>query len=211
MFTGIVTDIETIISMERRGDLRVRMSMSWDPDSVDIGSSVCCDGACLTVVDRGMDSDTGGAWFEVDVSAETSARTRVESGSAPWIVGSRVNLERPLRVGEELGGHILSGHVDGVAVVIGIESSGASRRVQLKAPGGLMRYIATKGSIALNGTSLTVNSVEDDRFDVNLIPHTLAATTWGAVEEGDAVNLEVDLLARYVARLFETGDGHVQG
>ena len=197
MFTGIVTDIGTIRAVERRGDLRARIGTRYDPDGIDLGASIACDGCCLTVVDRGRDD--GGAWFDVDVSAESLSKTKLGG----WAEGTRVNLERSLRVGDELGGHIVSGHVDGVARLASITPEGDSTRLTFDAPEALARYVAPKGSVALNGTSLTVNEVEGARFGVNVIPHTQSVTTWGGAAEGDAVNMEIDTLARYVARLRE--------
>ncbi|MCB1311364.1 MAG: riboflavin synthase [Sedimentitalea sp.] len=195
MFTGIVTDIGTVLELEQRGDLRARIATGYDTAEIEIGASIASDGVCLTVIGLGPD------WYEVEISAETVARTNLGG----WRKGSRVNLERALRVGDELGGHIVSGHVDGVAEVISAEASGDSTRLTLRAPEALARFIAPKGSVALNGTSLTVNEVTGRDFTVNLIPHTRAVTTWGAVAVGDAVNLEIDTLARYVARLAEAG------
>jgi riboflavin synthase len=198
MFTGIVTDIGRVRALERQGDLRARIGTGYAPDTIEIGASIACDGVCLTVVDRGADAD--GGWFDVQISAETLAKTNIGAGRG-WELGHRVNLERALKVGDELGGHIVAGHVDGVAEVVSVMDEGASSRVRFRAPEALAGFIAPKGSVALNGTSLTVNEVEGAEFGVNLIPHTKAATTWGAVREGDLVNLEVDTLARYVARL----------
>ncbi|SDL02983.1 riboflavin synthase [Paracoccus chinensis] len=197
MFTGIITDIGTVAAVEMRGDMRARIACNYDMAGVDMGASIACDGICLTVVAKGMD------WFEVDISAETLARTNI--GANGWRSGQRINLERALRVGDELGGHIVSGHVDGIARVVGARDEGDSLRLSFEAPQGLARFIAPKGSVALNGTSLTVNEVEGNRFGVNLIPHTREVTTWGDVAEGDLVNLEIDTLARYVARLAEAG------
>ncbi len=163
--------------------------------SIAIGASIACDGVCLTVTGLGED------WFEVDISAETVSKTNVSR----WAEGQRLNLERALRLGDELGGHIVSGHVDGVAEVIAMADEGDSTRITFRAPDGLARFIAPKGSVALNGTSLTVNEVEGATFGVNLIPHTKAVTTWGTPAVGDLVNLEIDTLARYVARLQEWG------
>ena len=160
---------------------------------VDIGASIACDGVCLTVIDRAED------WFEVEISAETVSKTNLDT----WAEGRTVNLERALRVGDELGGHIVSGHVDGVAEVIAMRDEGDSTRVTFRAPADLARFIAPKGSVALNGTSLTVNEVEGDTFGVNMIPHTKQVTTWGRTQVGDRINLEIDTLARYVARLAE--------
>lgn len=194
MFTGIITDIGTIMALEQEGDLRVRIETAYDTDSIDLGASIASDGVCLTVVGLGQ-----GTWYEVQISAETVSKTNLSD----WTVGKRVNLERPLRVGDELGGHIVSGHVDGVATVVSMTEDGDSTRVTLRAPDDLARFIATKGSVALNGTSLTVNDVNGCEFDINFIPHTKVATTWGDVAVGDLVNLEIDTLARYVARLAE--------
>ena len=199
MFTGIVSDVGTIVGLEDRGDLRVRIRSGFAPAGIALGASIACDGICLTVVDRGPDG--AGAWFDVDLSAETVARTTVRRARTAWTPGRRVNLERALRLGDELGGHIVSGHVDGLAEVIGRRPEGDSVRFTFRAPEALARYVAPKGSVALNGTSLTVNEVAGAEFGVNLIPHTLAVTTWGDVEPGDPVNLEIDTLARYVARL----------
>jgi riboflavin synthase len=195
MFTGIITDIGQIEQLEQRGDLRARIATSYDMARVDMGASIACDGVCLTVVNKGQ------GWFDVDISAESVSKTNISN----WAPGHRINLERALRVGDELGGHIVSGHVDGVAEVVGLRKEGDSTRVTFRAPEALARFIAEKGSVALNGTSLTVNEVQGRDFGVNFIPHTQAATTWGAVALGDRVNLEIDTLARYVARLADYG------
>lgn len=197
MFTGIITDIGTVSNVEMRGDMRARIACSYDMAGVDLGASIACDGVCLTVVDKGAD------WFDVDISAETISKTNI--GANGWASGKRLNLERALRVGDELGGHIVSGHVDGVALIEGMHDEGDSTRITFRAPDALARFIAPKGSVALNGTSLTVNEVEGNTFGINVIPHTQAVTTWGTVRTGDAVNLEIDTLARYVARLAEAG------
>ncbi|MCC1491741.1 riboflavin synthase [Cognatishimia sp. F0-27] len=191
MFTGIVTDMGEIRALEKRGDLRARIATGYDTATIDIGASIACDGVCLTAVALGPD------WFEVEISAETVSKTNLDS----WAEGRRVNLERALKVGDELGGHIVSGHVDGVAALVAMQDEGDSTRVTLEAPEALARYIAPKGSVALNGTSLTVNEVDGCRFGINFIPHTKAVTTWGQSVVGDRVNLEIDTLARYVARL----------
>ena len=195
MFTGIVTDLGTIVSLDQQGDLRARIQTGYDTAGINMGASIASDGVCLTVVDLGPD------WYDVQISAETVNMTNVVA----WTVGKRVNLERALKVGDELGGHIVSGHVDGVAEVISIVDEGDSTRVQMRAPDDLARFIASKGSVALNGTSLTVNEVQGNIFGINFIPHTKEVTTWGDVALGDAVNLEIDTLARYVARLAEAG------
>lgn len=202
MFTGIVSDIGTVERVEDRGDLRVRIRSHYAPESIALGASIACDGICLTVVDRGP-AEGGGAWFEVDLSAETLARTNVRRGGTAWAEGTPVNLERALRLGDELGGHIVSGHVDGLAEIVALRPEGDSTRFVFRAPETLARYIAPKGSIALDGTSLTVNEVDGATFGVNVIPHTRTHTTWGRAAVGDLVNLEVDTLARYVARLNE--------
>ncbi len=199
MFTGIVTDIGTVTEIEKRGDTRARIRSAYRASGIDLGASIACDGVCLTVIARGAEGE--GAWFDVEYSAETVSKTNL----GDWAVGRRINLERALKVGDELGGHIVSGHVDGVARVVGVRAEGDSTRVTFEAPQALAKFIAPKGSVALNGTSLTVNEVEGTRFGVNLIPHTQKATTWGGVAVGDAVNLEIDTLARYVARLAEAG------
>jgi len=191
MFTGIITDVGRVRQLDKRGDLRARIGTGYDMAGVDIGASIACDGVCLTVVDKGED------WFDVDISAETVSKTNL----AQWAEARRVNLERALKVGDELGGHIVSGHVDGLAKVVDIQDDGDSTRVTLRAPEALARFIAPKGSVALNGTSLTVNEVTGYDFGINFIPHTKQVTTWGDVAVGDAVNLEIDTLARYVARL----------
>ncbi|WP_299982464.1 riboflavin synthase [uncultured Ruegeria sp.] len=193
MFTGIVTDIGTVTELDQQGDLRARIKTSYDTVGIDMGASIASDGVCLTVIALGED------WYDVQISAETVSKTNLDH----WQVGKRVNLERALKVGDELGGHIVSGHVDGVAEVIAMVDEGDSTRVTLRAPADLARFIAPKGSVALNGTSLTVNDVEGRDFGINFIPHTKEVTTWGDVAVGDRVNLEIDTLARYVARLAE--------
>jgi riboflavin synthase len=196
MFTGIVTDVGRIVETKVTGDLRARIATGYDVDGIDIGASIACDGVCLTVVALGSEPE---GWFDVEISAETVSKTNV----GRWAAGKRVNLERALKVGDELGGHIVSGHVDGLAEVVGVRPEGGSVRVTFRAPEALAKFIAPKGSVALNGTSLTVNEVAGAEFGVNLIPHTQEVTTWGEVAVGDRVNLEVDTMARYVARLRE--------
>jgi riboflavin synthase len=194
MFTGIVTDMGEVLALEQRGDLRARIGTAYDVAGIDIGASVCCDGVCLTVVDKGKANARD--WMDFEISAETLSKTNL----GRWALGKPVNLERSLKVGDELGGHIVSGHVDGLAEVVGLHPEGDSLRLRFRAPEALAPFIASKGSVALNGTSLTVNEVEGLEFGVNLIPHTRAVTTWGQVALGDQVNLEVDTMARYVAR-----------
>ena len=196
MFTGIITDVGVVIETEQRGDLRARIQTAYDTTGIDIGASIACDGVCLTAVALGPD------WFDVDISAETLSKTNI-SGTDGWPVGKRLNLERALKVGDELGGHIVSGHVDGVAELVDMRDEGDSTRLELKAPDALARFIAPKGSVALNGTSLTVNDVEKQTFGINLVPHTKTVTTWGDMKIGDSINLEIDTLARYVARLAD--------
>lgn len=198
MFTGIITDVGQVLALEQRGDLRARIGTAYDVAGIDIGASIACNGVCLTVIALGRSPQN---WFEVEISAETLAKTNLGG----WQPGTRINLERALKVGDELGGHIVSGHVDGLAEVTGLTPQGDSLRVQFRAPEALAKFIAPKGSVALNGTSLTVNEVDGCTFGVNLIPHTQAVTTWGAVALGDLINLEVDTMARYVARLREWG------
>ena len=200
MFTGIVTDIGEIIELEQRGDLRARIKTAYPTADIALGASIACDGVCLTVIELGDD------WFEVEISAETISKTIIgypgqNRKSVAWHIGRSVNLERALRVGDELGGHIVSGHVDGVAQIVQLEVVGDSTEVLLEAPKELAKYIAIKGSVTLNGTSLTVNKVDGNCFGINFIPHTKTVTTWGQMELGDAVNIEVDTLARYVDRL----------
>ncbi|UWR14199.1 riboflavin synthase [Sulfitobacter sp. M368] len=195
MFTGIITDVGEVIALEQEGDLRARIKTGYDTSGIDMGASIASDGVCLTVVDLGPD------WYEVQISAETVEKTNI--GGNGWHKGKRLNLERALKVGDELGGHIVSGHVDGVAEIIAMQDEGDSTRVTLRAPADLARFIAPKGSVALNGTSLTVNEVDGCDFGINFIPHTKDVTTWGGVKVGDQINLEIDTLARYVARLAE--------
>jgi len=197
MFTGIITDIGTVRSAEQKGDLRLVVGCGYDMGSVDMGASISCSGACLTVVDKGND------WFAVDVSQETVSKT----ASGLWTDGARLNLERALRVGDEIGGHIVTGHVDAVATVTKAEAVGGSIDVTIEAPRGLGSSIAPKGSITLDGVSLTVNGVEDagniTRFTVNLIPHTADHTTLGGIATGRQLNLEIDVLARYLKRMAD--------
>jgi riboflavin synthase len=197
MFTGITTDIGTVRSAEQRGDLRLTIACGYDMASVDLGASIACSGVCLTVVDKGDD------WFAVDLSNETRARTAKDL----WIEGARLNLERSLRVGDELGGHIVSGHVDGVAEVIGVCPEGGSIRLGLSAPAGLEQYLAAKGSITLDGVSLTVNEVRETEdgpthFSVNIIPHTAEKTTFAEITNGRQLNVEIDVIARYLERML---------
>ena len=212
MFTGLVSDIGTVLDVT--GDDRLRrltIRCAYDPTGIALGASIACSGPCLTAVS--VEPAEGGAVFAVDAASETLARTTVGA----WQPGRRINLERSLKIGDELGGHLVTGHVDGLAEIVAHErvtdaesSWGASERFTLRAPADLARFIAPKGSVCLDGTSLTVNTVDGDLFTVLLIPHTLEVTTWGERRQGDRLNLEVDLIARYAARLTEararTGD-----
>ena len=197
MFTGIVTDIGTIRSTEQRGDLRLIIGCQYDMGTVAIGASISCSGVCLTVVDKGPD------WFAVDLSAETVSRT----AQGAWGEGRALNLERALKIGDELGGHIVTGHVDGIGEVAAIAIEGDSHRVTIRVPADLAPYVAPKGSITVDGVSLTVNTVTDapggTTFGLNIIPHTWSVTTFGALTVGQPVNLEIDVLARYLHRMRE--------
>ena len=205
MFTGIITDVGRIKSVETRGDTRFVIETSYDPDTIALGASIACSGCCLTVIEKGRSAERN--WFAVDASGETLGCTTLGS----WKQGTPVNLERALKAGDELGGHIVSGHVDGVGTIVDMRPEGDSMRFTFEAPAVLRKFIAPKGSVTINGTSLTVNEVKDIRvgdevrahFGVNIIPHTQAVTTWGQAKTGNSVNLEIDMLARYVARLAE--------
>ena len=199
MFTGIVTDIGRIEAVEKRGDLRVRIACGYDMATIDLGASIACSGVCLTVVDK------GDGWFAVDVSAETENRTAPDL----WSEGRALNLERALKLGDELGGHIVTGHVDGIGEVAAAEPAGDSVRLGVIAGPEIAPYVAAKGSIALDGVSLTVNEVESlpgggVAFAVNIIPHTVAQTTLGEVRPGGRINIEIDLIARYLDRILQT-------
>ncbi|WP_109807902.1 riboflavin synthase [Sphingosinithalassobacter portus] len=195
MFTGIITDIGTIETVENRGDLHIRIATSYPTGDIAMGASIACSGVCLTVVDKGE------GWFAVDVSGESIART----ASGMWVAGRRLNLERAMKVGDELGGHIVTGHVDGIGEVVDIVADGASHRLTISAPREIAPFLAPKGSITVDGVSLTVNDVRDHDettdFDLNIIPHTFTVTTLGALDVGQLVNLEIDVLARYLKRM----------
>lgn len=193
MFTGIITDVGEIVALEQRGDLKARIKTAYYTKGIELGASIASDGVCLTVIALGNE------WYDVEISSETVSKTNL----GDWAEGRPVNLERALKVGDELGGHIVSGHVDGVAEIVAMKDEGDSTRFTFKAPESLAKFIAPKGSVALNGTSLTVNEVEGCDFGVNIIPHTKEVTTWGHAKVGDKINLEIDTLARYVARLAE--------
>ena len=199
MFTGIVTDVGTVAQIAARNEgLRLQIETSYDPTTIDIGASIACGGVCLTVVAL-PEEGANDRWFEVEAWEEALRLTTV----AGWRPGTRINLERALKVGDELGGHIVSGHVDGMAEIVGRDDEGEAVRFTLEAPRDLARFIAARGSVALDGTSLTVNRVEGTRFDVLLIHHSLQVTTWGERAVGDSVNIEIDTMARYAARLAD--------
>ena len=195
MFTGIITDVGSIRSIEHRGDLRAVIATAFDTSHVDLGASISCSGVCLTVIDKGA------GWFAVDISGETVSRT----AQGQWSEGRKLNLERAMKLGDELGGHIVTGHVDGVAEVVRVEAAGDSKIIAFRVARDLAPYLAAKGSVTVDGVSLTVNNVNDGPegtdFTVNLIPHTQAVTTLGALEVGQAVNIEIDVLARYLSRM----------
>ena len=193
MFTGIITDLGEVLEISGQGDVLLRIGSRYDMNSVPVGASIANNGVCLTVIDKGQ------GWFAVQASAETMAMTTLGG----WRPGVRVNLERALKVGDELGGHIVSGHVDGVARVVAIKPENDSLRFVFEAPHNLARFVASKGSVALDGVSLTVNEVDGAKFGVNIIPHTQSVTTFGGYAPGSLVNMEIDMLARYVARLIE--------
>lgn len=195
MFTGIITDLGRVREVARQpgGDTRFAFDTAYDMSTVDIGASIACNGACLTVIDK------GDGWFAVQASDETLSKTTLGT----WTTGSPVNFERAMKIGDELGGHIVSGHVDGVATVVDIRDENESKRYVFEVPEGLKRFVAPKGSVALDGVSLTVNEVDGARFGVNIIPHTQTVTTFGSYDVGSRVNMEIDMLARYVARLLE--------
>ena len=201
MFTGIVTDIGIIRSAEQRGDLRCVVGCNYETSTIDLGASIACSGVCLTVVDKGVD------WFAVDVSGESVSRT----AQGAWTVGRKLNLERALKIGDELGGHIVTGHVDGIGEVLDISPDGDSHRVRIGISRDLSPFVATKGSITIDGVSLTVNEVTDRSdgtasFAINIIPHTWSVTAFADLQPGQAVNLEIDVLARYLARMREVMD-----
>jgi riboflavin synthase len=202
MFTGLVSDIGQVRQVEKRGDIHLVIATHYDVAAMDVGASVACAGICLTVVDKGTAKDR---WFAVTASGETLSKTTMGG----WKAGTFVNLERPLRVGDEFGGHIVTGHIDGIAEVVSVAPDGESVRMTFRVPAApaahaaLARFIAAKGSVALDGVSLTVNEAKGARFGVNIIPHTAKVTTFGRLKPGGKVNLEIDLLARYVARLMK--------
>ena len=194
MFTGIISAIGRIDDIQKPGDWRLRITTPWDCAKIDLGGSIACSGVCLTVVERDAD------WFAVEVSAESLSRTTIGT----WQAGTQINLERALRLGDELGGHIVSGHVDGLAIIDQITRSGDSHELKIRVPDALSKFIAEKGSVSLDGISLTVNAIEDSHFGVNIIDHTWGHTTLGHATIGQHLNLEIDMLARYVSRLISS-------
>jgi len=192
MFTGIITDLGKIRAIEKRGDTRIEIETSYDTDDIDIGASIACSGPCLTVIEKGR------GWFAIEASAETLDKTAL----GDWAVGTTVNLERAMRICDELGGHIVSGHVDAVARIVDMQPEGDSVRFTFEAPQAFAKYIAPKGSVCLDGVSLTVNEVQGNRFGVNIISHTQGETTFGSRQVGDRINMEIDTIARYVARIL---------
>ena len=197
MFTGIVTDVGKVRHIEKRGDTHLAISTAYDVSAIDMGASIACSGICMTVVDKGSERDR---WFAVTASGETLSKTTLSH----WKVGDPVNLERPMRVGDEFGGHIVTGHIDAVAEIVRVVPEGESTRMVFEVPVNLARFVAPKGSVALDGVSLTVNEVDGARFGVNIIPHTFKVTTFGRAKPGSKVNFEIDLLARYVSRLVKS-------
>jgi riboflavin synthase len=193
MFTGIITDIGKVRALKKKGDTRIEITTQIKTDSINIGASICCSGACLTVIEK------QGNWFAVQASGETLSKTVLGS----WALNTPVNLERALKVGDEMGGHIVSGHVDGIAQVTDVHKEGDSLRVNFRIDDMLKKYVVPKGSITLNGVSLTINEVDGGCFGVNLVPHTQVETTLGKLSTGEMVNVEIDMLARYIARLLE--------
>lgn len=193
MFTGLIQDIGTVRAIDKKGDWRIVIACGLDMEALVIGASVCCSGCCLTVVEKGRD------WFAVEVSAETLSKTNIKN----WEEGTKVNLEPSLKMGDELGGHFVFGHVDGLARLEKVEQEGNSYRLTVSVPQSLSKFIASKGSVALNGVSLTVNEVEANTFEVNIIPHTWEKTILQNAREGDDLNIEIDMLARYVARILD--------
>ncbi len=201
MFTGIVTDVGRIAAITPLDEgIRIRVETAYDPQTIDIGASICCSGTCLTVTGLAAPGDPA-RWFEVEAWEEAMRLTTADT----WMAGTRINLERSLKIGDELGGHLVSGHVDGMARIVAVTDEGEARRFRLRAPDDLARFIAPKGSVALDGTSLTVNAVDGAVFDVLLIRHSLDVTTWSERQTDDAVNLEVDQMARYADRLLGFG------
>ena len=203
MFTGIVTDVGEIAKVEKIKDTQAKIFCTYNVSEIELGASICCDGVCLTVTDRGITENRN--WFLVDVSSETITKTIIGDKDYGWITGRKVNLERSLKLGDELGGHIVTGHIDGTGSIEKILDVDGSTEVTFKTDQSLAKFIAEKGSVTLNGTSLTVNSVASSSFDINFIPHTKHNTTWQKMRIGERVNIEIDILARYVDRILGSG------
>ena len=203
MFTGIITDVGEIARIEKIKDIRAKIFCTYDVSEMELGASICCDGVCLTVTDFGIEETRN--WFSVDVSSETVSKTIIGDINFGWKPGKKVNLEKSLKLGDELGGHIVTGHIDGTGSIENILDVKGSTQVTFKTSTNLARYIAKKGSITLNGTSLTVNQITGTSFDINFIPHTKDNTTWEKIEVGEKVNIEIDILARYVDRILASG------
>ena len=200
MFTGIITDIGEVAKIEKVQDTRAKIFCKYNVSEIDLGASICCDGVCLTVTDTGIEDHTN--WFTVDISGETISKTIIGDIDFGWKPGRKVNLERSLKLGDELGGHIVTGHIDGTGSIENILDVDGSTQVTFKTNGDLAKFIAEKGSVTLNGTSLTVNQVAASTFDINFIPHTKDNTTWQKMQHGEKVNIEIDILARYVDRIL---------
>ena len=203
MFTGIITDVGEIAKIEKIKDTRAKILCTYNLSEVELGASICCDGVCLTITDYGITEDKN--WFSVDISSETISKTIIGDKDFGWKAGRKVNLERSLKLGDELGGHIVTGHIDGTGSIEKIKEIEGSTKVTFQTNKSLAKFIAEKGSVTLNGTSLTVNHVEASSFDINFIPHTKDNTTWKKMRIGEKVNIEIDILARYVDRILGSG------
>ena len=202
MFTGLISDIGTLIKINKDKIFSARISCNYDFDNTSEGASICHDGVCLTIFDKIKEKN--GFSYKVEVSDETLSKTNILNPTNPWNVGKNINLEKSLKIGEELGGHIVTGHIDGVAQLINIKKIDKSQKLTFKLPNELQKFVAVKGSIAINGTSLTVNGIDKNQFTVNIIPHTQKVTTWSEIKKNDLFNVEIDLLARYIERLQAT-------
>lgn len=202
MFTGLISDVGTLIKINKDKIFSARISCNYDFDNTSEGASICHDGVCLTIFDKIKEKN--GFSYKVEISDETLSKTNILNPTNPWNVGKNINLEKSLKIGEELGGHIVTGHIDGVAQLINIQKIDKSQKLTFKLPNELQKFVAVKGSIAINGTSLTVNGIDKNQFTVNIIPHTQKVTTWSEIKKNDLFNIEIDLLARYIERLQAT-------
>ena len=202
MFTGLISDVGTLIKINKDKIFSARISCNYDFDNTSEGASICHDGVCLTIFDKIKEKN--GFSYKVEISDETLSKTNILNSTNPWNVGKNINLEKSLKIGEELGGHIVTGHIDGVAQLINIQKIDKSQKLTFKLPNELQKFVAVKGSIAINGTSLTVNGIDKNQFTVNIIPHTQKVTTWSEIKKNDLFNIEIDLLARYIERLQAT-------